>query len=281
MQKSSGHNILVTGIPRSGTTLAIHLLNQLDQVVALHEPIPPARFTGCSEPAEAVTIISGCFSEYRAAIDSGTNVQSKQSGAELPTNPVESQTDGWLRREIVTLGETRIQLRSKDDYRLIIKHNALFTALLSALDGTEVYAIVRNPLEVLISWQSVDLPVNRGRIPMGEQFDPALTKRLTNVTDVLDRQLSVLSWFFEQYRTLPEQRLVRYEDIISTNGQILQKIAGQPLSSVKPLQRQRGAGIISQETMVHLRDRLLASPEIYLGYYSAQEIDAAAMQGIQ
>ena len=39
-------DVVLTGPPRSGTTLACHMLNKLPGTVALHEPIPPRRFAG-------------------------------------------------------------------------------------------------------------------------------------------------------------------------------------------------------------------------------------------
>ena len=41
---------LITGVPRSGTTLCCNLLNQCDNVVALHEPIDPQKLTSTSAP---------------------------------------------------------------------------------------------------------------------------------------------------------------------------------------------------------------------------------------
>ncbi len=37
-------NIILTGVPRSGTTLICHLLNQLPGVGALHEPLEKTRW---------------------------------------------------------------------------------------------------------------------------------------------------------------------------------------------------------------------------------------------
>ena len=47
-------NVVLTGLPRSGTTLACHLLNKLPNTVALLEPIEPGRFAGLLPDREAV-----------------------------------------------------------------------------------------------------------------------------------------------------------------------------------------------------------------------------------
>jgi hypothetical protein len=44
-------NVVLTGLPRGGTTLACHLLNKLPDTVALHEPISPGKFVGLEDEA--------------------------------------------------------------------------------------------------------------------------------------------------------------------------------------------------------------------------------------
>lgn len=68
---------------------------------------------------------------------------------------------------------------------------------------------------------SVDLSVNRGHIPAGERFDPKLKASLSE-PDCLTRQLIIYQWFIQTFLNsgLP---IVRYEDIISSDGAILDK----------------------------------------------------------
>ena len=62
-------------------------------------------------------------------------------------------------------------------FDLVVKHNALFTALLpDLLSAFPVYGIVRNPLAVLASWNAVNLPVKQGRIP-AERSSPLHSSR--------------------------------------------------------------------------------------------------------
>jgi len=109
------------------------------------------------------------------------------------------------------------------DFSLVIKHNAAFTALLPELaQRFECYCLVRNPLAVLASWNSVNLPVSTGRLPAGEHFDQALSRRLDAEPDLLERQLHLLDWLFGRFAAhLPAERILRYEDIVHSAGAAL------------------------------------------------------------
>ena len=78
---------------------------------------------------------------------------------------------------------------------------------------------MRNPLSVLASWQTVDLPVHRGRIPAGEELDRDLHRVLEREPEVLGRQLIVLDWFFGRFHAhLNHQDIIRYEDVVESGG---------------------------------------------------------------
>ena len=76
-----------------------------------------------------------------------------------PTMP----PDARLRRFRGEWGEIAIDKPLSARFTLLIKHNALFAALLPRLtESFPCLALVRNPLSVLASWQTVDLPVHPG-----------------------------------------------------------------------------------------------------------------------
>ena len=108
-------------------------------------------------------------------------------------------------------------------FTLLVKHNALFAALLPRLaDSFPVLALVRNPLSVLASWQTVNLPVNRGRLPAGEELDPDLHRALEDEPEVLRRQVIILDWFFARYHDhLAPADILRYEDLMESGGRTL------------------------------------------------------------
>ena len=271
-------NLLVTGIPRAGTTLLVHLLNQAENVLALHEPIAPEMFQKCVDSAQAVDIVTRAVDDLRrSALDHGV-VVTKQAAGQVPANPVAPSVEGALRQEQVTLAEIPVGRPLSADFRLIVKHNALFTALLSQLTHFEIFAVVRNPLAVLLSWDSVNLPVNQGRIPMGERFDTALHQHLNATEDNLDRQLILLKWFFDHYRALPAERVIRYEEVVASDGSNLAPLMGQHFSSAQPLHQQIGNQRYSRETLRRLCDRLAGDAALFSGFYSPDDVTRLAVE---
>ncbi len=222
------NTILLTGLPRAGTTLCCHILNAYSNVLALHEPLTPSDFDPALGRAAAIAQIAAFAQQSRAIALRDGVVVSRQKDGKVPENPVaQAMGEGGLRPMDVSLGQIDVRHQLQDEqFTLVIKHNALFTALLSELNNSlPVYGIVRNPLAVLASWNQVDLPVNQGHIPAGEMFDPALKAQLAQIDDRLQRQLHILEWFCRRYADHLPGRILRYEDfVINPNavGDLLQ-----------------------------------------------------------
>ncbi|MBO6658527.1 MAG: hypothetical protein JJ934_16670 [Pseudomonadales bacterium] len=272
---SDGNNVLITGIPRSGTTLVCSILGEEIDVVAAHEPIDPSIFENEDLTLPAVAKIQTELASFRRTIDREGLIVSKQVGGRIPSNSVSIQGEDMLRGEVTKLGLVEVTQQLSDDFVFVVKHNALFTSLLPALsERFPVFAIVRNPMAVLHSWLSVDFPVNRGRLPMGERFDPELHEKLNLDSDVLSRQLTILMWFFEKFRlNLDRERIIRYEDVISTQGRVLSPILGRSIDSRTLLREQSHRSNLGRERSAIIRDALLAKPEIYDGFFSTSDIN--------
>ena len=115
-------------------------------------------------------------------------------------------------------GEIEIRKPLSDRFGLLIRHNARFAALLPLLtENFTCLALVRSPLSLLGSWQTVALPVHRGPVPAGEVFDFDLHRRLEEESYVLQRQLIVLDRFFARYDAHPPPECIsRYEDLVES-----------------------------------------------------------------
>jgi len=224
---TSPRNLILTGVPRGGTTLACKLLGQAADSVALSEPMPVHELPRA--PTAAVDVIQAYFDRARERLlASGTAISQQIDGAS-PDNYFASEPGGiGLRTRQATTGEIRVNKPLTPTFTLTIKHNAAFTALLPWLGPVfDCYAIVRNPLAVLASWHSVDVPVAAGRLPMAERLEPKLTAWLDAEPDVLERQLFLLDWLFAQYaQTLPPERIIQYEQIVASDGQALTDATG-------------------------------------------------------
>lgn len=216
---------LITGIPRSGTTLCCKLLNHRENVIALHEPINPGDMPKSYTATEALYSIVEKIVQFDRAVEQGLPFAHGDKGGLTIDNPVGLNAKGGVRQVVAKRGEVQLPPRDKNSYTLIVKQNALFTALLPLLIRRyPMVCIVRNPVDVLLSWLTVDLPVNRGHIPAGERFDNNLKTDLQE-PDCLKRQLIIYQWFMRSFLNsgLP---IVRYEDIVSSNGAVLEQTFG-------------------------------------------------------
>lgn len=223
-------NILLTGVPRSGTTLTCHLLNQVPDVVALHEPMNVGAFCEMSSHEDVLGYINEFFENTYNSIISNGMALSRHSNGVIPDNPFANELDPetGARLMVQDLSPTNVTFENilNSDFSIIVKHTAAFTALLELLvKYFPVYAVIRNPLSVLMSWNTLDIPISRGHAPMAECVDPELKQSLKNIPDKLDRQIYLLSWWFRKYHMhLSKEHVIRYEDVIASGGSILEQI---------------------------------------------------------
>lgn len=269
----SGRELALTGVPRSGTTLCCHLLGRAQGTVALFEPMEVAKLP--RERGAALDAIAAFYADSRASLLADGSAWSQQVDGRVPDNPFSSRrgADGQRRRE-AERGRIRMDAPPTAGFTLAIKHNAAFTALLPELaERFDTCAIVRNPLAVLASWHSVDLPVSQGRLPAGEHFDAALARRLDAAPDVIARQLVLLDWLFERYaRCLPAGRVLAYEDVVASGGAALAAAFGLALEP-QPLSGRNASRLYSAELAETLALRLQADRGAWRGRYGDGDVD--------
>ncbi len=252
-------NIILAGIPRSGTTLACHLLNQLPNLLALVEPMDMnALMSNTTLDARAEFINTYCGSIRHDVHENGWVVANRVEGS--GTNTFSKGGSGKRKASLIGKGVIEIDKPLKNGFDLVIKHPNAFSALLPELvNAFQCFAIVRNPLSVIASWNTLDHPLSRGRAPMAEAFDCALEHRLDEAFDDLDRQLVLLDWYYEQYwRVLGAGNIIRYEDIIASNGQALSVINSGALNFKKTLVSRNNNAVYEREFMMRVYERLAA-----------------------
>ncbi len=179
-------------------------------------------------------------------------------------------SESGLRERQARRGEIQLRKPLTPDFTLIIKHNALFAALLAELGRAfECVALVRNPVAVLASWQTVDLPINGGRIPAGERFDDELQGLLQKEPDVLQRQVRILNWFFASFQThLPPDDIIRYEDLVSSGGRALFRLIGQDAVPPVPLENRNDGRVYRRVEPELLLDALNKERGAWSDFYS-------------
>ena len=212
---------LLCGIPRSGSSLCCRLAGAARDTVALSEPLAPDVFDDAENPDVACARIREFVRETRAGVLANGRAPSMQLDGCLDDRRVSDELTGvGLRPPRGGPGQLRLDKPLSPNFSLLVKHNGMFAMLLPELaDHFQVLALVRNPVAVLASWQTVDLAVQRGRAPVPERFDAKLRQTLEGEPDTLRRQVILLEWFFSRFTEhLPLEGILRYEDIVATRG---------------------------------------------------------------
>jgi len=271
-------NLILTGLPRSGTTLVCHLLNQTGTAVALSEPMFPVDYAALEGDA-IVDAVEAFFDRQRASLlESGTAVSRVKSGQVLDNSFGSELNPEGLRLNEFVHDILHVTTTLPPDFPLLIKHPAFFTAILPLLTRRfACFATVRNPLAVLLSWRSVDMPIQSGRIPMAEQFDPALADFLAGEPDCLVRQLHILSWAFARYEScLPRGQVLPYEELMATGGRSLKRILPGLGAFPAGLAERNTNPVYDRKVLGQILPALLASEGAHWNFYSREEVESLA-----
>jgi hypothetical protein len=271
-------NIVLTGLPRSGSTLTCNLLNRCADTIALHEPIPMGQLAGEYTGDALTDQIDRFFADTRQSLLQERRAVSKLVEGRVPDNTFGEARGGKdnLRRSLASHGEVRFEDKElTPDFLLAIKHNAGFAAMLDRLkERYPCYGIVRHPLAVLSSWNSVNLAVQQGHVPVGEQIDSELRGALERIADRTERQFYILEWFFERFaRLLPRESILRYEDLIATGGKALAVVVPAAGELAEPLESRNVNTAYAAEQMRELGGKLLGRPGAFWEFYSRESVE--------
>jgi hypothetical protein len=257
--------ILLGGIPRSGTTLTCHLFNQQPNSHALVESMNVSALVKLKTEKERVDYIGNYMSDIYSRIESSCpiniNVIENQN-----TNTFSENGDnggGKRQNKITKKQDILISRELKENFKLILKHPNAFIALLPELkDSFKVVAQIRNPLSILASWNSLDHALSRGHAPMAEALNLSLKERLAEINDDLDRQIALLNWYYEIIdEHLTAEEVIKYEDLIESNGETLARIVPQHYSQHENLKNRNRNSLYNEQFLLKAFKRLITRPE--------------------
>lgn len=267
-------NVLITGMPRSGTTLTCSLLNRLPDIVALHEPMNVFEFVGRSSDEVVKTIEEFC-AESRKSLHENKFAISKHVGGKVRDNSAAADRAGKRVRQ-TEHGRIEIDKPLAQDFTLAIKHPAAFTALLEPLSKRfECLAIVRNPLATLGSWNSLDwFPLKDGHLPVGEKLDVDLARVLSKTANVIERQIYILEWFYDRFRKfLNERTVIKYEALIGSRGRELAKFFPATEQLDEDLSSKNVSEFYDRALMADAGARMLKRDGSLWNFYSKAEVE--------
>ena len=114
---------------------------------------------------------------------------------------------------------------------------------------------------------------------MGELFDPILQKDLNERETIIDRQLYILRWFYRSFsENLDRKQIIRYEDIVDTNGEALSIVLNHDFKPESKLVNQN-ANRLYQDVKIELfLHRLIEEADIYSDFYDTNDLQKLAEQ---
>lgn len=229
------HDFILTGLPRSGTSLLCNLLHQSPNTIVVNEPREV--FAALSDNLSC-TELSLFYRVLRAKISSAIAIENKLDENGLVVE--DTTTRDAYSQYIPKITKNSFALGTKNPLAYITR----LRILCDALPHVPKVVMIRHPLDVLNSWErsfphlrDIDLSV----IPFASQSDTLLDgfqrEQLSIIAD--ERNLSVRRALFFNYLSALIERdedkvtVIRYEDLVTrpqqTIAEITQLISAEPV----------------------------------------------------
>ncbi len=187
-------SLIVTGMPRGGTTLLGSMINRLENAYCLSEPMAIEDHLQQSASAdEFLRRTRFYFSEQRERIITTGRCLNRVDKDGKPVTNYFKRTEEKSVEHIFQEVEEVVCVRD-ENFLLAVKHNAHFLSILpliSSASDFSVLAILRHPIPTILSWRSLNLPISRGRLPSGEKFWPELSELAQSDRDLLLKQVLI------------------------------------------------------------------------------------------
>lgn len=257
MQLDAEQDLILVGPARSGTTLACALLNtpEVANTVALDEPYERTAIAA-TRPEQFLAFVTEEFRRHRRMLLEDGKTMCTTGVHGLDNHYDSSVLATGLRERVVTSGMIRPDKQLAQNFRLVVKHTIPFTAMLDDLRARyPICAIIRNPVAVLGSWNTINASYRDGLPPSyAAHLCGDMPWLIKAVRDRVERQVVLLSWHLERYLPLlREGRVIRYEDVIESQGRVLAIVSAGAGRLSADLENQNLVRRLPAETIEHIR----------------------------
>lgn len=213
-------NIILTGLPRSGSSMLCVWMSKHPDVIALNEGLKLGEKPDGSSIAD---FVAAEFDRIRDQILTTGTAPARHKGGQQVDNHFSTGND---RKLLLEKSDIDVGRPTTKTFGLAFKHNASFAIalpqLVSQFGASSIFATIRNPLSVLGSWGSVPIPVGQGRIRNLNTWAPELNEQLNLTENISEKQLLILNYFFAQFAEwLPRNQMIRYEDLCAEPAETL------------------------------------------------------------
>ncbi len=222
----ASRNLLLTGIPRSGTTLLTALVDSMPQAVALNEPKWQYNWANRNQSTSKARDFSrwlvGDFADIRRKLLTGTPIPERRSPeGEAVTNYYRMNSDEpRLGKNFDLVPFTRPGLEK--DFLLAVKHNGLYLGALPQLvdiGAFRIIAIIRNPVGVIASWNNVPIPLKTGQMPGAMLYWRQMAEVTSAKMNMLEKQVRMYDLVCKRLHALRQHiHILRYEDLTDNPG---------------------------------------------------------------
>lgn len=255
---SSPRNLIVTGIPRSGTTLAAALIDSLEDAVCLSEPDWQSLWSQeMTDRTEYVERIVKDFDRVRTALLAGESVSDRRNADGSPITNYFRRADRDRSQQFEIL-DVRCKGLSPG-FLLGMKHNAHYTCVLPdlvTLPDLAILAIIRHPIPTILSWRSLDLPVSRGRLPAADRFWPEIPALWQTTNDLLEVQVRIYGLFCTRYKELSTRlTIIKYEDLVQDPG-LLERCLDRKCVRQIPIETKKSSSLADRERISVIKQYL-------------------------
>jgi hypothetical protein len=127
-------------------------------------------------------------------------------------------------------------------------------------------------LATIASWNTINAPVSRGNLNVLKTLDSKLYNQIESIPDLIDRQVFLLDKLFSCYEHLNKSNIIRYEDLINSNGKCLSIVSSNAYLIEHDLVNKNQNSIYDRSLMKDIKMRLLASEGAYWKFYDKKEV---------
>lgn len=215
--RAHARDLVISGIPRSGTSYLCKLLSTCDNVAIVNEPVILHEWLRYAPDPYVVRTL---HDELRRRIDAGEAVDNKltQSGELVEDTALADARVPWRPK----LRNAKWVLGTKNT----LAYMARLEGILRLMPGARVVLCVRHPLDTLASWKGTFAHLAAGdptHVPVGGLGDPFLPRQLAAglriVADMPEAPYRRAAWWRllagEVLRFRDRVVIVRYEDLVA------------------------------------------------------------------
>lgn len=265
-------NILITGIPRSGTSLVSSLVAKNCDSVVFSEPdwLKDIRLQS-NHCKDFASNLSSMISTLRSNIINGRSLKLKYNN-----NTLSIPSNYYLRNNaddlIIDKKETEVVFdKCYANNPFYIKSNAQFTSCLKELiqtDKFKIFCIIRNPVSCIMSWRSLNIPVSHGRMKIAEKYSHTFRDKTKNLQNLMQKQVAIVDWHYQIYSKYAEHiNIIKYEELVSSTRTIIEQIINSNACDIPTLKSKNSSTHYKLEEVNLIVDQLKKAGEFYKEFY--------------